>query len=115
MTSSNERKSRAASYSLNRKVMAKIVMSSTHPVPGLDPKGHCVQTYNTKIVMNKDYFTTSCSPFRSEVKVRLEKCLAKLWYILGQEVIYLETARAESTGAGRKILSPSPKAGSGRA
>lgn len=78
MTPSNERKSRAASYSLNRKVMAKIVMSSTHPVPGMDPKGHCVQTYNTKIVMNKDYFTTSCSHFRSELKVRLEKCLEKL-------------------------------------
>lgn len=73
MTPSKERKSRAASYSLNRKAMAKIVMSSTHPVPGLDPKGHWVQTYNTEIVMNKDYFTTSCSHFRSKLKVRLEK------------------------------------------
>lgn len=78
MTPSNERKSRAASYSLKRKVIAKIVTSSAHPIPGLDPKGHCVQTDNTKIVMNKDYFTTSCSHFRRELKVRLEKCLKKL-------------------------------------
>lgn len=41
MTPANERKSRAASYSLNRKVMAKIIMSSIHPVPGLDLKGLC--------------------------------------------------------------------------
>lgn len=78
MTPSNERKSRAASYSLNRKMIAKTVTSSTHPIPGLAPKGHCVQTDNTKIVMNKDYFTTSCSHFRRELKVRLEKCLEKL-------------------------------------
>lgn len=73
MMPSNERERRAAFYSLNRKVMAKIVMSSTYPIPGLDPKGHCVQTYNIKIVMNKDYFTTSCSHFRSRLEVKLEK------------------------------------------
>ncbi|TRZ20235.1 hypothetical protein HGM15179_006820 [Zosterops borbonicus] len=70
MMPSNERKSRAASYSLNRKVIAKTVTSSTHPIPGLAPKGHCVQTDNTKIVMNKDYFTTSCSHFRRELKLQ---------------------------------------------